>query len=93
MENVKPLILLYIGSQQAMPGIKFGNCEGKGVTFYLSYYTGLNFLMLITEQKYRNSEPVSISISLKVMYKDLIIFKTCSSGCILTIITALNVLF
>jgi hypothetical protein len=33
----------YDGSQQAMLGIKFGNWEGKGLTFYLSYYSGLNF--------------------------------------------------
>lgn len=33
----------YVGSQQAMLGIKFGEWERKGVTIYLSYYTGLNF--------------------------------------------------
>ncbi|MGB8321116.1 MAG: hypothetical protein WCE54_23510 [Ignavibacteriaceae bacterium] len=33
----------YVGSQQAMLGIKFGAWEGKGLTLYLSYYTGLNF--------------------------------------------------
>jgi hypothetical protein len=33
----------YTGSQQAMLGIKFGNWVGKGITLYVSYYTGLNF--------------------------------------------------
>jgi hypothetical protein len=33
----------YIGSQQAMLGIKFGGWDGKGISLYLSYYTGLNF--------------------------------------------------
>ncbi len=33
----------YTGSQQAMLGIKFGDWEGKGITLYLSYYSGLNF--------------------------------------------------
>ena len=33
----------YSGNQQAMLGIKFGSWQGKGVTLYLSYYTGLNF--------------------------------------------------
>jgi hypothetical protein len=33
----------YVGSQQTMLGLKFGNWEGKGITVYLSYYSGLNY--------------------------------------------------
>jgi hypothetical protein len=33
----------YVGSQQTMFGLKFGNWGGKGITVYLSYYTGLNY--------------------------------------------------
>ncbi len=33
----------YVGSQQTMLGIKMGEWEGKGITIYLSYYTGLNY--------------------------------------------------
>ena len=33
----------YIGSQQTMFGMKFGYWEGKGITVYLSYYTGINY--------------------------------------------------
>ncbi len=33
----------YVGSQQTMLGIKFGDWESKGITIYTSYYTGLNF--------------------------------------------------
>ena len=33
----------YVGSQQTMLGLKLGEWEGKGITVYLSYYTGLNY--------------------------------------------------
>jgi hypothetical protein len=34
---------VYVGSQQTMLGIKFGEWNNKGITFYSSYYSGLDF--------------------------------------------------